>query len=39
LEEIQIEAEILRSRLVHNENRKPMQSVRTRFSTQAVRAG
>ncbi len=39
LEEIQIEAEILRSRLVHNEDRKPMQSVRTRFSTQAVRAG
>jgi recombination protein RecA len=39
LEEIQIEAEILRSRLVHNEDRKPIQSVRTRFSTQAVRAG
>jgi hypothetical protein len=39
LGEIQIEAEILRSRLVHNEDRKPMQSVRTRFSTQAIRAG
>ena len=39
LGEIQIEAEILRLRLVHNEDRKPMQSVRTKFSTQAVRAG
>ena len=33
--EMQIEAEILRSRL----DRKPMQSVRTNFLTQAVRAG
>ena len=39
LKEMQIEAEILRSRLVHDEHRKPMQSVRTSFSTQAVRAG
>src|SRR5437667_947990 len=35
LKEMQIEAEILRSRL----DRKPMQSVRANFSTQAVRAG
>ena len=39
LGEMQIEAKILRSRLVHNEDRKPMQSVKTSFSTQAVRAG
>ena len=35
LKEIQVETEIIRTRL----DRKPMQSVRTSFSTQAVRAG
>jgi hypothetical protein len=39
LKEMRVEAEILRSRLAHNENRKPMQSTRTSFMTQAVRAG
>jgi recombination protein RecA len=39
LKELRVEAEILRSRLVHNGDRKPMQSVKASFSTHAVRAG
>jgi hypothetical protein len=37
LKEMQIDIKVLRSRLVHNEDRKPMQSVS--FTTHAVRAG
>jgi len=39
LRELQIEANLVRSRLRQNQNRKPMHSVKTTFMTQAVRAG
>src|SRR5262249_26049755 len=39
LQELQIEADVVRSRLQHNQNRKPMHSAKATFMTQAVRAG